>query len=263
MDSKLVVEQMSGRWKIKHPDMRPLAQEANRLAPFGHDVHLGAARARTRTPTGSPTRRSTASAAASRVAGDERIGLDEPDSLIEEVEEPGVAADRRRPRLVAAPAARRPRWSWSGTASPRTPLEKRFSGGLGERQPRAQRRGPRQVRATADWLSPLAERRRRRDRLARTPHPGVRRDHRRASSASAVEVEPGFAEMEFGAWDGLTFAEVAERHQDDLEAWLGSLDVAAGGRASRSGRSRSGCSPALDRVLRERTPAGPSSWSAT
>src|SRR4051812_12776642 len=35
MDSKLVVEQMSGRWKIKHPDMRPLATEANRLAPFG------------------------------------------------------------------------------------------------------------------------------------------------------------------------------------------------------------------------------------
>lgn len=28
MDSKLVVEQMSGRWKIKHEDMRRLAQEA-------------------------------------------------------------------------------------------------------------------------------------------------------------------------------------------------------------------------------------------
>jgi ribonuclease H / adenosylcobalamin/alpha-ribazole phosphatase len=35
MDSKLVVEQMSGRWKIKHASMRPLAMEANRLAPFG------------------------------------------------------------------------------------------------------------------------------------------------------------------------------------------------------------------------------------
>ena len=28
MDSKLVVEQMSGRWKIKHPDMADLAAEA-------------------------------------------------------------------------------------------------------------------------------------------------------------------------------------------------------------------------------------------
>ncbi len=31
MDSKLVVEQMSGRWQVKHPDMRPLAREANEL----------------------------------------------------------------------------------------------------------------------------------------------------------------------------------------------------------------------------------------
>jgi probable phosphoglycerate mutase len=28
MDSKLVVEQMSGRWKIKHPDMAELAAQA-------------------------------------------------------------------------------------------------------------------------------------------------------------------------------------------------------------------------------------------
>ena len=35
MDSKLVVEQMSGNWKIKHPDMKPLAAAAGRLAPPG------------------------------------------------------------------------------------------------------------------------------------------------------------------------------------------------------------------------------------
>jgi ribonuclease HI len=34
LDSKLVVEQMSGRWKIKHPDMRELALAAMRI----HDV---------------------------------------------------------------------------------------------------------------------------------------------------------------------------------------------------------------------------------
>ncbi|MBT2437925.1 reverse transcriptase-like protein, partial [Streptomyces sp. ISL-22] len=33
MDSKLVIEQMSGRWKIKHPDMKPLAFEAARVFP--------------------------------------------------------------------------------------------------------------------------------------------------------------------------------------------------------------------------------------
>ena len=31
MDSKLVVEQMSGRWQVKHPDMKPLAREAAAL----------------------------------------------------------------------------------------------------------------------------------------------------------------------------------------------------------------------------------------
>jgi ribonuclease HI len=31
MDSKLVVEQMSGRWKIKHPDMAVLAAQARAL----------------------------------------------------------------------------------------------------------------------------------------------------------------------------------------------------------------------------------------
>jgi len=33
MDSKLVIEQMAGRWKVKHPDMKPLAQQAQRLRP--------------------------------------------------------------------------------------------------------------------------------------------------------------------------------------------------------------------------------------
>ena len=37
MDSKLVVEQMSGRWKVKHPDLLPLHQQAKALAPrFDH-----------------------------------------------------------------------------------------------------------------------------------------------------------------------------------------------------------------------------------
>lgn len=37
MDSKLVVEQMNGRWQVKHPDMKPLASRARELAS-GHTV---------------------------------------------------------------------------------------------------------------------------------------------------------------------------------------------------------------------------------
>ena len=64
MDSKLVVEQMSGRWKIKHEDMRRLALQARDAAArrAGH-VHLGAARGATRPPTRWSTSRSTPSPA--------------------------------------------------------------------------------------------------------------------------------------------------------------------------------------------------------
>ncbi|MGW4195767.1 bifunctional RNase H/acid phosphatase [Streptomyces sp. NPDC005004] len=45
MDSKLVVEQMSGRWKIRHPDMKPLAMEAARIFPPGRVTYTWMPRA--------------------------------------------------------------------------------------------------------------------------------------------------------------------------------------------------------------------------
>ncbi|MFG3548440.1 bifunctional RNase H/acid phosphatase [Streptomyces sp. NPDC047725] len=40
-----------------------------------------------------------------------------------------------------------------------------------------------------------------------------------------VEIEDGLRETDFGAWEGLTFAEVRERYPDDLNAWLASPDA--------------------------------------
>src|SRR5690606_32754398 len=40
-----------------------------------------------------------------------------------------------------------------------------------------------------------------------------------------VAVEEGLRETDFGAWEGLTFAEVRERYPDDLNAWLSSPDA--------------------------------------
>jgi probable phosphoglycerate mutase len=37
-----------------------------------------------------------------------------------------------------------------------------------------------------------------------------------------VDTEDGLRETDFGAWEGLTFAEVRARHPEDLEAWLAS-----------------------------------------
>ena len=41
MDSKLVIEQMSGRWQIKHPGLRPLAAQAAKLVREFDTVRFG------------------------------------------------------------------------------------------------------------------------------------------------------------------------------------------------------------------------------
>ena len=229
MDSKLVVEQMSGRWKIKHPDMKPLALEANRLAPFGttytwvpREQNKHADRLANEALDG---KRSGVTVREGR--GDED---DDPESLIEQIESP----EERPPSIQSQMRG------WSGPGGEPTTVvlvrhgvtphtvEKRFSGGLASANPGLSEEGRAQVRAVADWLKPLADRV---DAVVSSP---VRRTRESAEILAEaldrpVEVEPGFAEMEFGAWDGLTFAEVAERHREDLDAWLGSLDVAAGG----------------------------------
>ena len=222
MDSKLVVEQMSGRWKIKHPSMRPLAMEANRLAPFGT------------TYTWVPREQNKhADRLANEALDGKRDGVTvggvEPESLIEEIESPSEQ-----------PRGETRQRGWSPSAGPPTTLvlvrhgvtahttEKRFSGGLASANPGLSDEGRDQIRSVAAWLSPLAERV---DAVVTSP---VRRTRESAEILAEalghpLQEEPGFAEMEFGAWDGMTFVEVAEKHQADLDKWLGSLDVAPGG----------------------------------
>ena len=232
MDSKLVVEQMSGRWKIKHPDMRPLAMEANRLAPFGT------------TFTWVPREQNKhADRLANEALDGTRTGVRTPqddladdtaaaESLIEELESPSAEA----PPATIQQQMR----GWGGQTGPPTTLvlvrhgvtqhttAKRFSGGLGGDNPGLSDDGRAQIRATADWLAPIGS------AVAAVVSSPVRRTMESAEILSAVlghqvAVEPGFAEMEFGAWDGLTFSEVAERDKAGLDSWLGSLDSAPGG----------------------------------
>jgi probable phosphoglycerate mutase len=67
-----------------------------------------------------------------------------------------------------------------------------------------------------------------------------------------VEQEPGFAEMDFGTWDGLTFEEVAQQYRADLDAWVGTTDVRPGGGESLD-MVRERVLDALDRVLERHT----------
>ena len=239
MDSKLVVEQMSGRWKIKHPDMRPLATEANRLAPFGT------------TYTWVPREQNKhADRLANEALDGKRDGVTAVGAAL--VDEPGTesAVDE-----VERPAARRG-WGPPGPATtlvlvrhgvtPHT-VDKRFSGGLKSSNPGLSDEGRDQIRTTAAWLAPIAAGI---DVVVASP---VRRTLESAEILAEVlgkkvDVEPGFAEMEFGAWDGMTLAEVSERDKAGLDAWLGSMDTAPpGGDSFRDVQDR--VLAGLDRIL--------------
>ena len=214
MDSKLVIEQMSGNWKIKHPDMKPLAMAANRLAPLGT------------TWTWIPRERNKHADALLNGALDSATGRPSRSTWVAEVpveEQP-------------APQARMVGWS-KDLGAPTTLVlvrhgatdhtnEKRFSG-RGGHDPSLNADGLAQVRAVADWLAPLA------DEIDVVVSSPLRRTRETADIIAErlshrVEVEEGLAEAAFGTWEGLTFLEVQQAYPDDLDAWLGSLDVAPG-----------------------------------
>jgi ribonuclease H / adenosylcobalamin/alpha-ribazole phosphatase len=50
-----------------------------------------------------------------------------------------------------------------------------------------------------------------------------------AVTGAQVATDEGFRETDFGAWEGLTFAEVRERWPDELRAWLADPAVAPPG----------------------------------
>lgn len=217
MDSKLVVEQMAGTWKVKHPSMKPLFAEATSLAPAG-TTYTWVPRAQ--------------NAHADRLANEALDGA-RPPGAVGYARSSGLTATAEN--TETAPAQ-----GWTAPTEPPTTLilvrhgvtdhttRKLFSGGLGGSNPGLIDEGRAQIRATADWLAPLADAV---DVLITSP---VRRTRESAEIlgevlAKPVREEVGIAEMDFGAWDGLSFAEIQERYPDDLDRWLGNLDHAPTG----------------------------------
>jgi broad specificity phosphatase PhoE len=70
-------------------------------------------------------------------------------------------------------------------------------------------------------------------------------------SGAAVVTDDGFRETDFGAWEGLTFAEVRERWPAEVTAWLADPDVAPPGGESFADVSVR-VTAALRRVLADR-----------
>jgi probable phosphoglycerate mutase len=210
MDSKLVVEQMAGRWKIKHASMKPLAAQAQNLAPAG-TVWTWVPR----------DQNAAADALANAALDDEEAGG------TGKVGEPAVKREKN------------PLIGWRGGihGEPTTIIllrhgvtestERKLFCGSGGADPGLTPTGEEQAQRAAKWIANHGGA----DAIVSSP---LQRTRETAAFVSRelgldVELEAGIAEAAFGEWDGYSFPEVMERWPDELEAWLGSTSVAPPG----------------------------------
>ncbi|MFB8089395.1 bifunctional RNase H/acid phosphatase [Streptomyces sp. NPDC055992] len=218
MDSKLVVEQMSGRWKIKHPDMKPLAAEAAGVLP-GADI----------TYEWIPRERNKHADRLANEAMDAggRGAQWEPSASTAALDTPRSEPATPQVGWGAAPDLGAPATlvllRHGETAL--TP-QKRFSGSGGT-DPELSAAGRDQAARAAGSFAALGTV----QEIVSSP---LRRCRETAGAVAArlgleVRIEDGLRETDFGAWEGLTFGEVKERYTADLDAWLASPDAAPTG----------------------------------
>ncbi|MET4922718.1 bifunctional RNase H/acid phosphatase [Streptomyces sp. PSRA5] len=258
MDSKLVVEQMSGRWKIKHPDMKPLAAEAARVLPAGQVRYEWIPREKNKhadrlaneaMDAGKKGKRWEPSRSTAELDAGARRSSGQSAAAAAPAGPPGDAAAgaaKARAALAASyelsavvPEQAAPSVGW-GSADLGTPAtfvllrhgetaltpEKRFSGSGGG-DPELSAVGRRQADAVAAALAA-------RGTIQAVVSSPLLRCRETAGAVATrlgleVSVEEGLRETDFGAWEGMTFTEVRERYADDLSAWLASPDVAPTG----------------------------------
>ena len=200
MDSKLVVEQMAGRWKVKHPDLIPLNQRAKELA-------RGFARVGYRWI---PRERNShadrlANEAMDAAAGDGSETVDAAKSLATPTSSPGWTGARGEPTRMLLLRHGQTELS----------VQRRYSG---RGNPPLTDLGRRQAAAAADYLAERGGI----DAVVCSP---LERALATATAAAdrlglEVSVEADLIETDFGGWEGLTFSEAAERDPDLHTRWL-------------------------------------------
>jgi len=190
MDSKLVIEQMKGTWQVKHPGLQPLAAQARDLASSFTEVTFEwIPRAQ--------------NAHADRLANE--------------------AMDRG-----ATPTA--PTWAPSASTPTRLYLVRhgstvhskagRFSGRNDLELDAPGRTQAAALAARAPSFGDVVT-------VLSSPIPRTRQTAEVIAAALGlpVIVHDDFAEVNFGEWEGLTFAEVRATAPEQLAAWTGSGDV--------------------------------------
>jgi probable phosphoglycerate mutase len=223
MDSKLVIEQMAGRWKIKHPDMIQLGAEVQSIAR-GKQIRW----------QWIPREENSRADSLANKAMDERI-----DSTVsiasETLKAPVAEFNQSMPSSVRAP---------SGVTEELTTIilvrhgrthlteSKRISGSggenpglsaLGRKDAELAANAIQQIGLSGPWsyLSPVS---------AVVASPILRTQETAQIIASqlglTVETNSNIAEISFGDWDGFTNEEVAERWPAEMADWRGSWTVA-------------------------------------
>nr|WP_280234532.1 bifunctional RNase H/acid phosphatase [Nocardia cyriacigeorgica] len=258
MDSKLVVEQMSGRWKVKHAAMIPLADRARRLVagfdrvsfqwiPRKENSHADQLANEAMDDGGLVDQVRTAREAGHAPTGlgggggsDTGPATDDPAPGSD-----GAAATRSRSAVegersnwteevrAASPderlvTAKEPPPGWTGLSGRPTrflllrhgqtelSIERRYSG---RGNPPLTALGREQAARAAKMLAAKG------DIAAVVTSPLGRAVETAEAAATALGVATqtcdGLIETDFGDWEGLTFAEAAERDPQRHSAWLG------------------------------------------
>jgi ribonuclease H / adenosylcobalamin/alpha-ribazole phosphatase len=233
MDSKLVVEQMSGRWKVKHPSMQPLHRQAAELRRGFSTVRF---RWIPRAENAYADR--LANEAMDHAARGERWTADPADEWLASHEQapqpPAAPSSGGEPEPAASlhDAAPNRLSGWQQAPGPptttlllrhgQTPMsvEKRFSG-MGDAE--LTEAGRAMAAAAAVRLAGSGA-----DAVVSSPLRRARQTAALVGEALGVpvDVEDGLRETDFGDWDGYTFAEVRGKWPAELDAWLASTAVA-------------------------------------
>ena len=191
MDSKLVVEQMSGRWQVKHPDMKLLAKEAFAAFPPGQVTY-----------TWIPREQNKHADRLVNDALDGRTSAGVPAATITPADtgDPTVSVLLRH---GATPLTADRRYSGSGGSDPDL-----IDVGRAQALAAGRHLADLGVTPAVVLTSPLARTRQTAEIVAET------------LGTTDVVVDDDLREIAFGDWDGYSFAEVRERWPAEHAAWF-------------------------------------------
>ncbi|MBX9243433.1 bifunctional RNase H/acid phosphatase [Actinotalea ferrariae] len=243
LDSKLVVEQMSGRWQVKHADMRRLSEQARAVLPADHVTYTWVPRAQNAAADAlaneamdaregvwrdHPEGPASDDDAAPDAAPDDEAARDDaaPDDAVDPQVGPGRPARARRPSGAAMRFDDAEPVTLVLVRHGETPMTetKAYSGGAVP-GPSLTSTGRIQAARAADTIFRIGRR-----LWPDVPHPSALHASpmvRTQETAGAVSrrlglpvvVDDAFAECDFGEWEGLTAEDIEARWPGDLKRW--------------------------------------------